>query len=154
MHAGASEGNGGLSAIHAGLSGTGKTTLSNTGHPVADDQIVIEIDSSDTEAVISNMEGGQYAKTENLKREKEPETYDAIKWGTTAENIYHNEQGEPDYSNSSITANGRVGYPLEYVPTAKKTGCARAPTNITFLTADGFGVLPPVARLTVEQGRG
>ena len=88
MHAGASEGEGGLSAIHAGLSGTGKTTLSNTGHLVADDQIVIEIDSPLKDAVISNMEGGQYAKTENLRRDKEPETYDAIKWGTTAENIY------------------------------------------------------------------
>ena len=143
MHAGASEGEGGLSAIHAGLSGTGKTTLSNTGHPVADDQIVIEIDSPQKDAVISNMEGGQYAKTENLRRDKEPETYDAIKWGTTAENIYHNAAGEADYSNASITANGRVGYPLDYVPTAKETGCSKAPANITFLTADGFGGAPP-----------
>lgn len=153
MHAGASEGNTGLSAIHAGLSGTGKTTLSNTGHPVADDQIIVDIHSRDAEAVISNMEGGQYAKTENLRREKEPETYDAIKYGTTAENIYVDGDGRPDYANTSITANGRVGYPLEYVPTAKASGLARAPSNITFLTADGFGVLPPVARLTVNGGK-
>jgi phosphoenolpyruvate carboxykinase (ATP) len=152
MHAGASEGETGNSAIHAGLSGTGKTTLSNTGFPVADDQIVIEIHSADTDAVISNMEGGQYAKTEKLLREKEPETYDAIKYGTTAENIAHDAAGQPNYADGSITANGRVGYPLDYVPTAKTSGTTRAPANITFLTADGFGVLPPVSRLTVEGG--
>lgn len=152
MHAGASEGSAGHSAIHAGLSGTGKTTLSNTGFPVADDQIVIEIHSDTPDEVISNMEGGQYAKTENLRRDKEPETYDAIKWGTTAENIYRDDAGAPDYANTEITANGRVGYPLEYVPTAKASGMTKAPANITFLTADGFGVLPPVARLTPAGG--
>jgi len=152
MHAGASEGTTGRSAIHAGLSGTGKTTLSNTGYPVADDQIIIEIDSEASDAVLSNMEGGQYAKTENLRRDKEPETYDAIGYGTTAENIMLNDEGVPQYADSSITANGRVGYPLDYVPTAKASGTTKAPENITFLTADGFGVLPPLARLTVEGG--
>ena len=152
MHAGASEGTTGRSAIHAGLSGTGKTTLSNTGHPVADDQIIIEIDSTDADAVMSNMEGGQYAKTENLRRDKEPETYDAIAYGTTAENITLNAEGAPQYADTSITANGRVGYPLSYVPTAKTSGTTKAPENITFLTADGFGVLPPLARLSVEGG--
>lgn len=153
MHAGASEGDGGRAAIHAGLSGTGKTTLSNTGHPVADDQIVIEIDAADPEAVVSNMEGGQYAKTENLRRDKEPETYDAICYGTTAENIAIDAQGRADYADTRITANGRVGYPLEFVSTAKESGLSRAPQNITFLTADGFGVLPPLARLTVDGAR-
>ncbi len=153
MHAGASEGEGGLSAVHAGLSGTGKTTLSNTGFPVADDQIVVDIHGDDPEAVISNMEGGQYAKTENLRQDKEPETYNAIGYGTTAENLWHDAAGDVDYNNGSITANGRVGYPLEFVPTAKASGCARAPSNITFLTADGFGVLPPVARLSIEGGK-
>lgn len=152
MHAGASEGRSGLSAIHAGLSGTGKTTLSNTGHPVADDQIVVDIKAEDPMMVISNMEGGQYAKTENLRRDKEPETFDAIQYGTTAENIYCDDNGVADYANTSITANGRVGYPLDYVPTAKASGTSGAPKNITFLTADGFGVLPPIARLTVESG--
>ena len=152
MHAGASEGRSGLSAIHAGHSGTGKTTLSNTGHPVADDQIIIDIESADPEAVISNMEGGQYAKTENLRRDKEPETYDAIHYGTTAENIAVDADGQADYADSRITANGRVGYPLDFVPTAKLSGMAKAPQNITFLTADGFGVLPPVARLSTEGG--
>ena len=151
MHAGASEGEGGRSCIHAGLSGTGKTTLSNTGFPVADDQIVVDIHAAADE-VISNMEGGQYAKTESLRREKEPETWDAIRYGTTAENLFVDGDLQPDYDNSSITANGRVGYPLEYVPTAKTTGMTGAPPNITFLTADGFGVLPPVARLTTEGG--
>jgi phosphoenolpyruvate carboxykinase (ATP) len=151
MHAGASEGKGGATAIHAGLSGTGKTTLSNTGYPVADDQIVVEIDG-DAEAVVSNMEGGQYAKTESLRREKEPETYDAIKYGTTAENIWRDAKGQVDYDNASITANGRVGYPLDFVQSAKPSGTSGAPANITFLTADGFGVLPPLARLTVEGG--
>jgi len=152
MHAGASEGTHGDAAIHAGLSGTGKTTLSNTGFPVADDQIVVDIEGP-ADKVISNMEGGQYAKTENLRRDKEPETYDAIGYGTTAENLFVGEDGLPDYSNSSITANGRVGYPLSYVPTAKPSGMAAAPKNITFLTADGFGVLPPVARLSVDSAK-
>jgi len=146
MHAGASEGEGGRAAIHAGLSGTGKTTLSNTGHPVADDQIIVDIDDA-PHRVISNMEGGQYAKTENLRRDKEPEVYDAIRFGTTAENIFVTDAGDPDFSNGSITANGRVGYPLDFVETAKESGTSKAPDCITFLTADGFGVLPPVARL-------
>ncbi len=152
MHAGASEGKMGLSAIHAGLSGTGKTTLSNTGHPVADDQIVVDINATDADAVISNMEGGQYAKTENLRRDKEPETFGAIHYGTTAENISIDDEGHPDYADTNITANGRVGYPLDFVPTAKASGTTQAPKNITFLTADGFGVLPPVARLSTAGG--
>ncbi len=151
MHAGASEGTNGASAIHAGLSGTGKTTLSNTGYPVADDQIVVDIHGP-AHAVISNMEGGQYAKTDGLRRDKEPETYDAIGFGTTAENIFVGENGEVDYDNDSLTANGRVGYPLDFVDTAKPSGMTGAPKNITFLTADGYGVLPPVARLSVEGG--
>jgi len=150
MHAGASEGAGGRAAIHAGLSGTGKTTLSNTGFPVADDQIVVDIGDA-ADQVISNMEGGQYAKTENLRRDKEPEVYDAIHYGTTAENIVCDADGNPDYADGSLTANGRVGYPLEFVDTAKPSGMSKAPDCITFLTADGFGVLPPVARLTPES---
>jgi phosphoenolpyruvate carboxykinase (ATP) len=149
MHAGASEGDGGRSAIHAGLSGTGKTTLSNTGYPVADDQIVVDIDNGDGH-IITNMEGGQYAKTENLRRDKEPEVYDAIRYGTTAENIFVDDNGVPDYADSSISENGRVGYPLEFVASAKPSGASKAPDCITFLTADGFGVLPPVARLSAE----
>lgn len=149
MHAGASEGEGGRTAIHAGLSGTGKTTLSNTGFPVADDQIVVDIGDA-PDRVVSNMEGGQYAKTENLRRDKEPEVYDAIRFGTTAENICVDSEGRPDYADTSLTANGRVGYPLEYVDTAKASGMSGDPDCITFLTADGFGVLPPVARLSPE----
>ncbi|MCB9745451.1 MAG: phosphoenolpyruvate carboxykinase (ATP) [Alphaproteobacteria bacterium] len=151
MHAGASEGSAGASAIHAGLSGTGKTTLSNTGFPVADDQIAIEI-HAEGDAVISNLEGGQYAKTDKLRREKEPETWDAIRYGTTAENLFVLEDGSVDFDNSSLTANGRVGYPLEFVDSAKASATSRAPANVTFLTADGFGVLPPVARLSIEGG--
>lgn len=150
MHAGASEGTTGRSAIHAGLSGTGKTTLSNTGHPVADDQIIVDI-HGDAAEVISNMEGGQYAKTENLRRDKEPEVFDAIRYGTTAENIVIDGDGRADYSDGSITANGRVGYPLEFVDTAKASGMTHAPGCITFLTADGFGVLPPLALLDTES---
>ncbi len=152
MHAGASEGESGLVALHAGLSGTGKTTLSNTGHPVADDQIVIDI-HGDPEQVVSNMEGGQYAKTERLRREKEPETWDAIRYGTTAENLFIGPDGMPDYDNDCITANGRVGYSLSFVSSAKPSGVARAPAHITFLTADAFGVLPPVARLSVDGAK-
>ncbi len=152
MHAGCSEGSTGESALHAGLSGTGKTTLSNTGNPVADDQIVIEIEAANPDAVVSNMEGGQYAKTEKLRYDKEPEIWDAIGFGTTAENIVVRADGSFDYDDCKITANGRVGYPLEFVPTQKKSGCTKAPANITFLTADAFGVLPPVSLLTVEGG--
>ncbi|MCB9663919.1 MAG: phosphoenolpyruvate carboxykinase (ATP) [Alphaproteobacteria bacterium] len=152
MHAGASEGDGGASALHAGLSGTGKTTLSNTGYPVADDQIVVEIHGP-ADMVVSNMEGGQYAKTEHLRADKEPETFYAIGYGTTAENIAVDAAGNPDYDDVSVSNNGRVGYPLAYVDSAKESGVTVAPRNITFLTADGFGVLPPVARLTVEGGK-
>ena len=149
MHAGASEGRGGRSAIHAGLSGTGKTTLSNTGFPVADDQIIVDL-RADADEVITNMEGGQYAKTENLRRDREPEVYDAIRFGTTAENIVVDPSGAPDYSDGGITANGRVGYPLEYVTDAKPSASTTRPDCITFLTADGFGVLPPLAKLSPE----
>ena len=130
---------------------TGKTTLSNTGYPVADDQIVVDIEGSE-KAVVSNMEGGQYAKTERLRRDKEPETYDAIGFGTTAENLFIGERRAARLRQHLDYRQRRVGYPLEYVPTAKPSGTAVAPRNITFLTADGFGVLPPVARLTVEGG--
>lgn len=150
MHAGASEGEGGRTAIHAGLSGTGKTTLSNTGYPIADDQIVVD-PSEPEDAVISNMEGGQYAKTENLRRDKEPEVFDAIRFGTTAENIAIDEQGHALFNDLSLGANGRVGYPLDFVTAAKPSGTGAGPSCITFLTADGFGVLPPVARLSVES---
>ena len=152
MHAGASEGEGGQSALHAGLSGTGKTTLSNTGYPVADDQIVIDIDAQG-EDVVSNMEGGQYAKTEKLRHDKEPEIWDAIRAGAVCENVWHTAEGVPDYDNTEWTANGRVGYPLDFVPSAKASGKARAPENITFLAADGFGVLPPVSLLSVDAAR-
>jgi phosphoenolpyruvate carboxykinase (ATP) len=152
MHAGASEGAGGDSALHAGLSGTGKTTLSNTGFPVADDQIIIEIDGPEHE-VVSNMEGGQYAKTEKLRHDKEPEIYEAIRYGAVCENIVHDASGTPNYDDVSQTANGRVGYPLEFVGSAKASGMSRAPKNITFLAADAYGVLPPVSRLSVEAGK-
>ena len=153
MHAGASEGTDGDSAIHAGLSGTGKTTLSNTGYPVADDQIVVEIDSPNPDEVISNMEGGQYAKTENLLRRKSLKPSTLLSTARPQKTLRTTMTAIADYANTTITANGRVGYPLDVCADSQSIRPHRCPLqNITFFTADGFGVLPPVAKLTVESG--
>lgn len=149
MHASANEGKKGDTTVLFGLSGTGKTTLS------ADPQRALIGDDEHvwTDKGIFNMEGGCYAKAINLSREKEPEIFDAIKFGAILENIkYKKDQVRTvDYDDTTYTENTRATYPLEHIPGAKIPAIGGHPKNIIFLTCDANGVLPPVAKLTPEQ---
>ncbi|KAF9036925.1 ATP-utilizing phosphoenolpyruvate carboxykinase [Hymenopellis radicata] len=132
-----------------GLSGTGKTTLSADPNRllIGDDEHVW----SDTG--VFNIEGGCYAKCINLSAEKEPEIFNAIRFGSILENVVYNPVSRvPDYDDISITENTRCAYPIEFIPNAK-IPCVvdRQPSNIIMLTCDAFGVLPPVSKLTPEQ---
>jgi phosphoenolpyruvate carboxykinase (ATP) len=105
-----------------------------------------------------NIEGGCYAKCDGLKREKEPEIFDAVKFGAVLENcrFYMNEQHLArtiNYDDTSLTENTRVCYPLEHIHNAKIPAIGGHPKNIIFLTCDATGVLPPVAQLTPEQAQ-
>ncbi len=135
-------------AIFFGLSGTGKTTLSSDENRrlIGDDEHGWADDS------VFNFEGGCYAKTIDLTREKEPQIYDAIKFGAILENIGFVEgTSTPDYTDGSITENTRVSYPILHIDNIAVPSVGNAPKNIFFLTADAFGVLPPISRLTKEQ---
>lgn len=149
MHASANEGKDGDVTLLFGLSGTGKTTLSADPHRalIGDDEHVW------TPEGIFNIEGGCYAKCIDLSREKEPEIYDAIRYGAIVENIkYHADDPRTiNYEDVSITENTRAAYPLEHIPGAKLPAIGGHPKNIIFLTCDANGVLPPVAKLTKEQ---
>jgi len=148
MHASANQGEKGDTTVLFGLSGTGKTTLSADPHRqlIGDDEHVW------TDKGIFNIEGGCYAKCINLSREKEPEIYDAVKFGAILENIkYHKDKPRTvNYDDVSITENTRVCYPLEHIPNARIPAIGGHPKNIIFLTCDANGVLPPVAKLTRE----
>ena len=147
MHASANEGQNGDTTLLFGLSGTGKTTLSADPKRalIGDDEHVW------TDKGIFNIEGGCYAKCIGLSREKEPEIYDAIKFGAIVENIkYHPGTRNINYDDISITENTRTCYPLESIPGAKIPAVGGHPKNIIFLTCDANGVLPPVAKLTPE----
>ena len=143
MHCSANIGKEGDSAVFFGLSGTGKTTLSADPNRflIGDDEHGWSPDG------VFNIEGGCYAKCINLDKEHEPEIYGAIKFGSLLENVILDENGTPDYNDGSLTENTRVGYPIDYIPNAELTGKGSIPKNIFFLTADAFGVLPPVSKL-------
>jgi phosphoenolpyruvate carboxykinase (ATP) len=150
LHCSATEGKAGDVTIYFGLSGTGKTTLS------ADPKRMMLGDDEHCWSPngVFNIEGGCYAKCINLTRDKEPEIYDAIKFGAIMENILW--KGDEslrivDYDNVSITENTRVSYPLEHIPNAKFPSMGGHAKNIIFLTCDAFGVLPPIARLNPGQ---
>ena len=149
MHASANEGKGGDTTLLFGLSGTGKTTLS------ADPQRALIGDDEHvwTPEGIFNIEGGCYAKTIDLTRDKEPEIYDAIRFGAIVENVcYFDDYPRTiDYERVDITENTRCAYPLEHIPGCKIPAIGGHPKNIIFLTCDANGVLPPVAKLTKEQ---
>ena len=135
-------------AIFFGLSGTGKTTLSSDENRrlIGDDEHGWDGNS------VFNFEGGCYAKTIDLSREKEPQIWDAIKFGAILENIgFKGDSSEPDFTDNSITENTRVSYPIHYIDNIAVPSVGTAPKNIFFLTADAFGVLPPISRLTKEQ---
>ncbi len=154
MHCSANVGPDGDTALFFGLSGTGKTTLS------ADPQrqLVGDDEHGWSDAGVFNFEGGCYAKCIRLSKKNEPEIWDAIRFGSILENVVLNSDSRaPNYDDGSLTENTRVAYPLEYipntfpVPNAFPGDIAKHPRNIIFLTADAFGVLPPIARLTPEQ---
>ncbi|GAB3833481.1 phosphoenolpyruvate carboxykinase (ATP) [Hymenobacter jeollabukensis] len=146
MHCSANVGKDGDTAIFFGLSGTGKTTLSadpNRGL-VGDD----EHGWMPGNDGIFNFEGGCYAKVIDLSREKEPEIWDAIKFGSIVENTrFIPGTHTVDYANKSVTENTRTAYPIHFIPNAVEPSVAGVPKNIFFLTADAFGVIPPISRL-------
>ena len=148
MHCSANVGKDGDTAIFFGLSGTGKTTLSADPNRklIGDDE-----HGWTKENTVFNFEGGCYAKAIDLTEEKEPEIYRAIKPGAILENVIFDENGDVDYSDSSITQNTRVSYPIFNIDNIQQPSYAGNPKNIFFLTADAFGVLPPISKLTPGQ---
>lgn len=133
-------------AVFFGLSGTGKTTLS--ADPAR--KLIGDDEHGWTETGIFNFEGGCYAKCIDLDPENEPDIYGAIKFGSLVENVILDENRHPDYSDNRITDNTRVGYPIEYINNAAIPGVGGIPKAVIFLTADSFGVLPPISRLSKE----
>ncbi|WP_044401949.1 phosphoenolpyruvate carboxykinase (ATP) [Lacinutrix sp. Hel_I_90] len=148
MHCSANVGKDGDTAIFFGLSGTGKTTLSTD----PDRSLIGDDEHGWTkENTVFNFEGGCYAKVINLSREQEPEIYDAIKKGAILENVILNDKGAVDFEDTSITENTRVSYPIDYIENIRVPSIGENPKNIFFLTADAFGVLPPISKLTPAQ---
>ena len=149
MHCSANVGPKGDSAIFFGLSGTGKTTLSADGS-----RTLIGDDEHGWSAKgLFNFEGGCYAKVINLSATAEPEIYATVhRFGTVLENVILDPATRmPDLADGSLTENTRACYPLDFIPNVSRTGMAPHPDNVIMLTADAFGVLPPIARLTPDQ---
>jgi phosphoenolpyruvate carboxykinase (ATP) len=149
MHCSANVGKDGDVALFFGLSGTGKTTLSADPNRtlIGDDEHGWGPNG------VFNFEGGCYAKTIKLSREAEPEIYDAtLRFGSVLENVGFDPQTRIcNFDDDSKTENTRSAYPLDYIPNASRTGRAGMPKNVVFLTADAYGVMPPIAKLTPAQ---
>ena len=148
MHCSANMGKDGDTAIFFGLSGTGKTTLSADPNRllIGDDEHGWTGDS------VFNFEGGCYAKTIDLSEEKEPEIYNAIRPGALVENVtFFPGTNKIDFSSKAITENTRVSYPLTFISNALEPSIGQTPKNIFFLTADAYGILPPISKLTAGQ---
>jgi len=148
MHCSANIGKDGDTAIFFGLSGTGKTTLSTDPNRslIGDDE-----HGWTAENTVFNFEGGCYAKVINLSEEQEPEIYAAIKKGAILENVVMDDKGVVDFEDTSITQNTRVSYPIYHIDNIQEPSIGKNPKNIFFLTADAFGVLPPISKLTPGQ---
>ncbi|QNM83038.1 phosphoenolpyruvate carboxykinase [Sphingomonas sabuli] len=149
MHCSANIGADGKSAIFFGLSGTGKTTLSAD----ASRTLIGDDEHGWSDTAVFNFEGGCYAKMINLSAEGEPEIYATTKmFGTILENVAMNEvTRELDFTDASKTENTRGAYPIDFIPNTSDENLGPPPSTIIFLTADAFGVLPPIARLTPDQ---
>ncbi|MGI9482530.1 MAG: phosphoenolpyruvate carboxykinase [Hyphomicrobiales bacterium] len=149
MHCSANVGTDKDAALFFGLSGTGKTTLSSDSKRT----LVGDDEHGWSDNGIFNFEGGCYAKTIRLSAEAEPEIYATTqRWGSVLENVVIDpETGVPDFDDGTLTENARVAYPMDFIPNASATGTAPHPKNIIMLTADAFGVLPPIAKLTPSQ---
>ena len=149
MHCSANIGADGKSAIFFGLSGTGKTTLSAD----ASRTLIGDDEHGWSDTAVFNFEGGCYAKMINLSAEGEPEIYATTKmFGTILENVAMDEETrELDFADASKTENTRGAYPIDYIPNTSDENLGPPPSTIIFLTADAFGVLPPISRLTPDQ---
>lgn len=148
MHCSANVGANQDVALFFGLSGTGKTTLSAD----PERRLIGDDEHGWSESGIFNFEGGCYAKCIDLSQEKEPQIWNAIRFGTVIENVVlNNDSRLPDYKDSSLTENTRAGYPVTYIDNALIPSQAGHPRVVVFLTADAFGVLPPISKLTKEQ---
>ncbi|MGQ0742480.1 MAG: phosphoenolpyruvate carboxykinase [Alphaproteobacteria bacterium] len=149
MHASANVGHNRDTAIFFGLSGTGKTTLSADPNRT----LIGDDEHGWSENGVFNFEGGCYAKMIRLSREAEPEIWKAVhRFGAVLENVVMDEATrELDLDDARLTENTRGAYPISYIPNASETGTAGHPRNIVMLTADAFGVLPPIAKLTPSQ---
>ncbi|MBT6235426.1 MAG: phosphoenolpyruvate carboxykinase (ATP) [Bacteroidetes bacterium] len=148
MHCSANIGKGGDSAVFFGLSGTGKTTLSAD----PDRKLIGDDEHGWSENGIFNFEGGCYAKTINLTQENEPTIWNAIREGALVENVrFFPDSDVVNYNDVSVTQNTRCAYPIDYIDNISVPSVGPQPKNIFFLTADAFGVLPPIAKLTPGQ---
>ncbi|MBL7898483.1 MAG: phosphoenolpyruvate carboxykinase (ATP), partial [Crocinitomicaceae bacterium] len=148
MHCSANVGKDGDTAVFFGLSGTGKTTLSSDPNR----RLIGDDEHGWSSEGVFNFEGGCYAKTIDLTHEKEPQIYEAIKFGAILENIgFVNATSTPDYTDNSITENTRVSYPIHHIDNIMVPSMGGVPKNIFFLTADATGILPPISKLTAGQ---
>lgn len=150
MHCSANVGFDGKSALFFGLSGTGKTTLSADPNR----KLIGDDEHGWSDKGIFNFEGGCYAKCINLSKENEPQIWNAIRTGALVENVTMFPGTKTlNFDDPVITENTRAGYPLGHIPNVVTSGTADHPETIVFLTADAYGVLPPVAKLTKEQAQ-